>query len=75
MAHFSKFIRPGAVRIGFELSDEELMVTAAQNQDGSIVLIVLNMGMDVKELNISLKEGNTQLQISAQAIRTIVIPG
>ncbi len=34
LSHFSKFIRPGAKRIGFENPDETLMVTAAQNPDG-----------------------------------------
>ncbi len=40
MAHFSKYIRPGAVRIGFENSDETLMITAVQNTDGSIVVVL-----------------------------------
>ena len=32
MSHFSKFIRPGAERIGLEVSDKELQATAAQIQ-------------------------------------------
>jgi len=28
LAHFSKFIRPGAIRIGFENTDPSLMLTA-----------------------------------------------
>ncbi|MEO0527499.1 MAG: glycosyl hydrolase family 30, partial [Bacteroidota bacterium] len=31
LTHFSKYIRPGAVRIGFTNSDDSLMTTAAQN--------------------------------------------
>ncbi len=54
MAHFSKYIRPGAVRIGFENSDETLMVTAAKNPDGSIAVVVFNEGDQVKNLNMSL---------------------
>ncbi|MEZ5195198.1 MAG: hypothetical protein R2764_01970 [Bacteroidales bacterium] len=34
LSHFSKFIRPGAKRIGFENADEGLMVTAAKIQMG-----------------------------------------
>lgn len=73
MAHFSKYIRPGAVRIGFENNDDALMVTAAQNPDGSIAVVVLNQGKDDKEFNLSLGERNSNIPISAQAIQTIVI--
>ncbi len=73
MAHFSKFIRPGAVRIGFDNDDETLMVTAAQNPDGSIAVVVLNQANDDKEFNLSLGESNSNITISARAIQTIVI--
>jgi glucosylceramidase len=73
LAHFSKYIRPGAVRIGFELSDDELMITAALNPDGSIALVVLNMGDKVKDLNISLYENESKVQISPQALQTIIL--
>ena len=42
MAHFSKYVRPGAKRIKFESTDDKLQVTAAQNKDGSIPVIVFN---------------------------------
>lgn len=74
MVHFSKFIRPGAIRIGFEHSDEDLMVTAAKNPDGSIAIVVLNMGTATKDLSIELEGLSKDFQISAQAIQTVVIP-
>jgi glucosylceramidase len=73
MAHFSKFIRPGAVRIGFENPDNSLMVTAAQNPDGSIAVVVFNPTENEKPLTISLEEKSTPLKISAKAIQTILI--
>jgi glucosylceramidase len=73
MSHFSKFIRPGAVRIGFEYSDPSLMVTAAVNPDGSIAVIVLNMNPVAKNINLSLGDRSVDLQISAQAIQTIIV--
>ena len=73
MAHFSKYIRPGAVRIGFEISDKELMMTAAQNPDGSIAVVVLNMSTEAKNTRLSLGERSVDLHISAQAIQTIII--
>lgn len=73
MAHFSKFIRPGAVRIGFENTDSSIMITAAQNIDGSIVVVVLNMNSEPKNINLSLGENSVDVKINAQAIQTIVV--
>ncbi len=74
MVHFSKFIRPGAVRIGFENPDKSLMMTAAKNPDGSVVVVILNMNEEAKNLNLSMEIQSVDLQISAKAIQTIVIP-
>ncbi len=74
MAHFSKFIRPGAERIGFENSDKDLMVTAAKNPDGSIAVVVFNQDSESKNFNLSLNDNSIDLQISGQAIQTIIIP-
>ena len=41
-ASYSRFIRPGAVRIGATTSDAGLEVTAFRNSDGSIAVVVLN---------------------------------
>lgn len=73
MSHFSKYIRPGAKRIGLELSDPSLMATAAQNEDGSIILVVLNQDMEPKNFAVSLGDKMTDVTISAQAIQTIVL--
>ena len=73
MVHFSKFIRPGAVRIGFENSDSELMITAAKNPDGSIVVIAFNPGEQSKDLKIRLKNQKTEISISAKALQTIIL--
>ena len=76
MAHFSKYIRPGAVRIGFELAEDSLMVTAAQNPDGSIVVVMLNQQEEPKEVSLTLGEESTNsIQISGQAVQTLIIPG
>jgi len=74
LAHFSRFIRPGAIRIGFDNPDISLMMTAAKNPDGSIVVVILNMNEEAKKLNLSLEIQSVELQISAKAIQTIVIP-
>ena len=74
LAHFSKYIRPGAVRIGIESSDETLMVTAARNPNGSIAVIVFNEGDQVKNINMSLDGKDIDIQISAHALQTVIVP-
>jgi glucosylceramidase len=73
MAHFSKYIRPDATVIGLENSDIELKVTAAENTDGSIAVVVFNEGTTQKNFKLSLGENESTITISAQAIQTILI--
>jgi glucosylceramidase len=73
MSHFSKFIRPGSVRIGLETSDKDLQVTAAQNPDGSIAVVVFNEGTTTKSFTVEHNGKSKSITISAQAIQTLVI--
>ena len=73
LAHFSRYIRPGAVRIGVENPDESLQVTAARNPDGSIAVVVLNQDNEPKRFSLVLGERSRDLQIGAQALQTIVV--
>lgn len=41
-ANYSKFIRPGAVRIGATSADSNLQVSAFKNVDGSVAIVALN---------------------------------
>lgn len=74
MAHFSRYIRPDAVRIGFENSDDKLMVTAAKNPDGSIAVVILNMEEEAKNIKLTLEGESTDIAISAKALQTVIIP-
>jgi len=73
LVHFSRYIRPGAKRIGFEKSDSDLMATAAQNPDGSIAVVVFNPTEEDKQFALSLEEQSSNLEISEKAIQTILI--
>ena len=73
LSHFSKFIRPEATVISLENSDKELMVTAAKNTDGSIVVVVFNEGDKTKNINLILDQKSIKIAIQGQAIQTIVI--
>ncbi len=75
MAHFSRFIRPGAVRIGFRNDDDHLKVTAAMNPDGSIAVVLFNPDEKVKGIRLLLQGKAIDFAISGKAIQTIVIPG
>jgi len=72
MAHFSKFIRPGSVRIGFENPDKDLMVTAAKNQDGSFAVVIFNPTENEKQITLSLNGKSTHIKISAKALQTVI---
>ena len=73
LAHFSKYIRPGATVIALENSDKELEVTAAKNLDGSIAVVVFNEGKSKKNFKIQLGTKEKVININPQAIQTIVI--
>ena len=73
MAHFSKYIRPGAKRIGFTLPDTSLISTAVENPDGSIAVVILNQDPEPKKIKLMLGEMEAHIAISAQAIQTIII--
>lgn len=73
MAHFSKYIRPGAEVIGVENADEDLMVTAAKNPDGTIAVVLFNEGKTPKDFRLTLGEETVNVKINQQAIQTILI--
>jgi glucosylceramidase len=73
LSHFSRFIRPGARRIAFDHEDAEVMVTAAQNPDGSIAVVVFNPTESQKDLSVYLGQSSASFEIDAQAIQTIMI--
>ena len=75
LAHFSRYIRPGAVRIGFENTDETILITAAQNPDGSIAVVIFNPNDEVKGIHLSLHGQSMEFAISAKAIQTLIISG
>ncbi len=74
MAHFSKFIRPGAKRIDYKINeDADLLVTAATNPDGSHIVIVFNTSKKLKNFELQLGNQSSVVSISPQALQSIVI--
>jgi len=54
MAQFSRYIRPGAIRIGHSQSDDELLLTAVQNPDGSVAVVLLNQSEEARRISLEL---------------------
>ena len=73
MAHFSRFIRPDGYRIGHQHNDEELLVTAVENPDGSIAVIVLNQAEEPKKINLTLNGRTASFAIQGKALQTIML--
>lgn len=72
MVHFSRFIRPGATVIKSEISNVDLMVTAVENPDKSIIVVVLNQADQAKNYTLKLEKQIAKISISANALQTIV---
>ena len=73
MSHFSKFMRPGAVKIGCTIANKELMATAVKNPDGTIALAIFNPTDTLQTLEIYLNQQKKNISINAKALQTVVI--
>jgi glucosylceramidase len=73
MSHFSKFIRPGAVKIGCTIDHKQVVATAAQNPDGSIALVIFNPSEEVFSIELSYNGEQKKISIDSQALQTIII--
>jgi glucosylceramidase len=73
MSHFSKFMRPGAVKIGCAIDNKELVATAVKNPDNSIALVVFNPTDKIQNLEIKLTNQTKHISINAKALQTVVI--
>jgi O-glycosyl hydrolase len=54
-ANYSRFVRPGAVRIGATTTDTGLELTAFRNLDGSVAIVVLNTDTSSDTVSFSLQ--------------------
>jgi O-glycosyl hydrolase len=55
LANYSRFIHPGAVRIGASSGNGNLEITAFKNTDGSVTVVVLNKSNTDTPMSISLQ--------------------
>lgn len=73
IGHFSKFIRPGAKRISSVSSSNNLLTTAFENTDGSMVIVIMNQGEKALNFTLSIASNTAQLNALPHSIQTIVL--
>lgn len=55
MASYSRYVRPGAIRIGASTSDSNLRLSAFRNTDGSVVVVALNAASNATSVSYALQ--------------------
>ncbi len=73
MSHFSKFMRPNAVKIGCKIDNKELVATAVKNPDGTIAVVIFNPTDNNQNLELKLNKQTKNISINAKALQTVVI--
>ncbi len=73
IGHFSRFVRPGAKRISSVSSSNTIISTGFVNEDGSIILVVMNQGDATLEYTITMNAKTAAREIPAHAIQSIVL--
>ena len=73
IGHFSKFIKPGAKRITASSSKSFIITTAFQNEDGKIVVVVMNKKDKVQNIKLWFQGKTIQSVLPARSISTFVV--
>ncbi|GMH88248.1 hypothetical protein TrST_g10311 [Triparma strigata] len=79
VAHFSKFVKPGSVRIDWSLGDDapaDVETTAFLTPDDDIVVIVMNKGNEDASVTVvdAASGDKADISISARSMNTLVYP-
>ena len=72
IGHFSKYIRPGAVRISTVSSRSFLMSNSWKNSDGSIVTIIMNEQNEEINYKVLVEDLSISVNIPPRSIQTIL---
>lgn len=73
IGHFSKYIKPGAKRIGASSSRSALLTTAFRNPDGKLVVIVMNPANTSMKYHIWINGQAAEATAFAHSISTILL--
>ncbi|MFC3748604.1 glycoside hydrolase family 30 beta sandwich domain-containing protein [Paenibacillus sp. GCM10012306] len=72
IGHFSKYIRPGAKRIGSSKYTDSLETTAFRNPDGTIAVVVMNRTDNELPFTLRCREQLAETSIPGHAIQTLL---
>jgi len=72
MAHFSKFVRPGSVRIE-STESKDLPNVAFANAGGKVILVVANTSKSAQTFVVSCKGLKQAVSLAAQSAATYII--
>lgn len=73
IAHFSKYIKPGAKRIAFSRYTDNIKVTAFKNTDNSLAIVLLNQNDFNKEYNLCINDIVIHDNLDSHAIVSYLI--
>jgi glucosylceramidase len=73
IGHFSKFIRPGAVRLAVSTNRAQILSTAFKNADGSIAIVIMNKAGEKYDFKIQIGQQAMALSLLPHSIMTVVL--
>lgn len=74
LAQFSRYLRPGAVRIGLKNGlGESMMATAVANPDGTLAVVLLNQAPQSRNYVLRIGDRQVELTIPGEAIQTVLL--
>jgi glucosylceramidase len=69
--HISRYVRPGAVRLGSEVRDRKLEACAFQNVDGRLVVVVLNRSDKPRDFSLVMNNLSMDVPCPPRSILTL----
>ncbi len=73
IGHFSKYVKPGAVRIKHELNTDAIQTVAFRNEDESIVVVLMNATNESERIVTSVEGELTEIELPCHSITTLII--
>jgi len=74
IAHFSRYIKRGAVRIGTSSSSAAIKIAAFRNPGGEIAAVVLNQGTAAQMLRLRIEGVTAPVKLPGHSLSTFIIP-
>lgn len=72
IGHFSKYIKPDAVRVDVENTNKNVLITACKNPNGEIVVVAMNDKESKEQLNIKIGDDNVAITLDGNSIATVI---